>query len=137
MKFLIVDDDAVSRELLARILGIDPQHQTTVAKSGTEGWRILDDPGRSFDVAFIDLTMPEPDGFELLRRIRASSFLKSLEVVLCTGSNDRATVVKAARLGARHYIVKPCTEDIVARKLHQIRGDPAQPRPRRESAVIR
>jgi len=121
MKFLIVDDDPASRAVLTRILAANPEDQTTVADSGIAGWRILDDPGRSFDIAFLDLMMEEPDGFELLRRIRTSPLLRSLAVVLCTASNDRATVIKAAQLGARHYIVKPCTAEIVTPKVQLIR----------------
>ena len=121
MKILIVDDDPVSREILRKIIVARTTHQVTVAENGTTGWALLDDPSRYFDVAFLDLTMPPPDGFELLQRIRRSPLLSAVEVVLCTGSNDRATIAKAIQLGARHYIVKPCGEAVVLAKLQQIR----------------
>jgi CheY-like chemotaxis protein len=120
MKILIVDDDPVSREVLRKIIVARTTHQVTVAENGTIGWALLDDPSRYFDVAFLDLTMPAPDGFELLQRIRRSPLLSSVEVVLCTGSNDRATIARAIQLGARHYIVKPCNEAVVLAKLLQI-----------------
>jgi CheY-like chemotaxis protein len=119
MKILIADDDPVSRAVLAKIIATQEEHQTTMAEDGHAAWALLDDPARSFDVAFIDLSMPKVDGFELLRRIRNSPLLKSIEVVLCTGSNDRATVVKAVGLGARHYLVKPCAAEAVLAKLRQ------------------
>ena len=120
MKLLIVDDDPTTREILRNILTARPGCQVTVAADGKKGWELLDDPGYSFDVVFLDLMMPEPDGFEVLRRIRASSFLQSLKVVLLTGVNDRASVTRAIQLGARHYLVKPCNEGLINAKLDQI-----------------
>jgi CheY-like chemotaxis protein len=120
MRILIADDDPVSRTVLAKILQAHPEHVTTVADDGAAAWALLDDPARSFDVLFLDLSMPRLDGFELLKKIRGNPFLKSLEIVVCTGSADRATVIKAAQLGARHYLVKPCTEPVVLAKLRQL-----------------
>jgi CheY-like chemotaxis protein len=120
MRILIADDDPVSRTVLAKIISAHPEHTTTTVEDGAAAWGLLDDPGRSFDVLFLDLSMPKMDGFELLKRIRDNRLLlKSLEVVLCTAANDRESVIKAATLGARHYIVKPCTEAVVMAKLRQ------------------
>lgn len=124
MRILIADDDPVSRAVLAKILSLHEEHSTTVVEDGAAAWSMLDDPGRSFDVLFLDLNMPKMDGFELLKKIRDNRLLlKSLEVVLCTSSNDRASVIKAATLGARHYLVKPCTEAVVMAKLRQFQAE--------------
>ena len=119
MRILIADDDPTSRTLLTKIISILPEHSVTAVEDGSAAWQLLDDPGRSFDVLFLDLNMPHVDGFELLGRIRQSPNLKSLEVVLVTAATDRATVIKAAQLGARHYLVKPCSIAAVAAKLKQ------------------
>jgi len=121
MKILIVDDDASSRTVLHKIISSQPEHQITVADGGPAAWALLDDPLRIFDVVFLDLSMPEMDGFALLQKIRASPVLRSLEVVLCTGSNDRTTVVRAVQLGVRHYMVKPVGAGAVRAKLEQLR----------------
>ena len=119
MKILIADDDPVSRTLLAKIVETLPDHQVTEVSDGHAAWALLDDPARSFDVVFVDLLMPRVDGFELLKRIRTSPILKSTEVIVCSGANDRASVVKAVQLGARHYLVKPCSPEAVLAKLRQ------------------
>ena len=119
MKILIADDDPVSRAVLAKIIALQPDHQITVAEDGRATWALLDDAARSFDVVFLDLSMPKVDGFELLKRIRESPLLKSTEVILCTGANDRASVVKAVGMGVKHYLVKPCTAEVVLAKLRQ------------------
>lgn len=133
MKILIADDDRSSSALLARILARDPEHQITVVEDGAATWRMLDDPARSFDVLFLDLSMPKIDGYTLLQRIQQSLLLKSLEVVVCTSANERASVVRAIQLGARHYLVKPCSETLVLEKLRQLQPDP-DPTPERRFA---
>ncbi len=127
MKILIVDDEPVSRTVLSKILASHPEHQVTVADNGEDAWAILDDPARSFDIAFLDLSMPAPDGFELIRRVRQSPLLKSLEIVLTTSSSDRPTVTKAIQLGVRHYVVKPCTEAVILLKIQQIQAAASSP----------
>ncbi len=130
MKILIVDDDPVSLAVLQQILTALGGHQVTGVPDARSAWALLDNPARYFDVAFIDLSMPEIDGFQLLHRIRHSPLLASVEVVICTGSKDRATLAKAIKLGVRHYLVKPATKQIVQAKLHQIR--PPDPQAERQ-----
>jgi two-component system chemotaxis response regulator CheY len=120
MRILIVEDDPVSRAVLAKILEGMPEHKTTVAVDGEIAWGLLDDPGRSFHVLFLDLDLPKLSGFDILQRVHESPFLKDMHVVLCTGAHDRATVLKAAQFGVVHYIVKPCTDAVVRAKLKQL-----------------
>lgn len=120
INILIAEDDAVSAAVLQKIVGLQPENKTTVATDGAAAWALLDDPGRSFDILFLDLNLPKLSGFEVWARVRESSQLKSLQVVFCTASNDRDTVNKAVSLGARHYLVKPCTEQNVTAKLQQL-----------------
>ena len=120
MKILIADDELNSREVLAAIIKKRPEHHVTVVEDGAAGWAMLNDTGRSFDVAFLDVQMPGMGGLELLQRLKESPFYRSVQVVLCTASKDRPTIAKAIQLGARHYLVKPCTEAAIADKLRQI-----------------
>src|ERR1051325_4048877 len=122
MKILVVDDDPVSRRVLRQILAsTEPDCVIAEAACGEEACALLERANHGFDVLFLDISMPDYDGLELLARFRRSAALKTLPVVLCTSSNDRATVIKAAAAGARHYIVKPPAAAIVAEKLKLIR----------------
>ncbi len=127
MKILIVEDDPVSREVLRMILASRGGFHVTLADNGNDAWALLDDPSRYFDVVFLDIAMPEPDGLEILSRIRSSPLHRSLHVIMCTSSNDRATVIKAIQLGAQHYMVKPATEASVMAKLRIIQPDLPEP----------
>ena len=120
MRILVAEDEPVSRAVLTKILASQPENRVTVVEDGAAAWAMLDDPSRSFDVIFLDLDMPKLNGFALLERIQRSALLKSMEVVLCTAAKDRPTVVKAVGLGIRHYLVKPCTEELVLAKLRQL-----------------
>jgi CheY-like chemotaxis protein len=102
-------------------LSAQPERQLTLAEGGAEAWARLDDPGRYFDIVFLDVSMPDPDGLEIVRRLRESPLHKSVQIVLCTASKDRETVTKAVQLGVRHYIVKPCSAPVVMAKMQQIK----------------
>jgi two-component system chemotaxis response regulator CheY len=120
MKILIADDDATSRAILRKICAFSPEHQVTEAADGAAAWALLDDPNRYFDVVFLDLDMPRVDGFEIVKRLGASPLHVRVQIVLCTASNDRPTLLKAIQAGVKHFIAKPCTEATVRAKLAQV-----------------
>jgi two-component system chemotaxis response regulator CheY len=122
MKILIVDDDPVSRRILREIVATMPGHQVTEAPDGGVAWELLDHPSRYFDVVFLDVSMPQTNGLQLLKRIRDSQHLFSTRVVMCTATSDRATVSNAIQLGTRHFIVKPATAGLVQTKLRDIQA---------------
>jgi len=120
MKILVADDDTIFRETISAILKKWPEHHVTVVEDGTAAWSMLNDTGRSFDVAFLDVKMPGMGGLELLKRLRESPFYRSVHIIICTASNDRSTIAQAIQLGTRHYMVKPCNEATIAEKLRQV-----------------
>jgi two-component system, chemotaxis family, chemotaxis protein CheY len=117
LKILIVEDDAVSAELLRDILNMEPGRDIKLAATGWDAWKMLTGFRDGFDVVILDLSLPELDGLELLKRIKASPALKSLPVIVCTGKSDRDTVAQVLALGIRHYIVKPISPGVVSAKL--------------------
>src|SRR6185436_2804626 len=60
-----------------------------------------------FDLAVLDIEMPELNGFELLARIRADSALRQLPVMMLTGHDDMASIDRAYRLRANAFSSKP------------------------------
>ena len=122
MKILIADDDPVSRRVLKQILSADPAYEVVEAEEGNAAWTKLNTPAHGFDAVFLDISMPGLDGIQLFQQMRSIPSLATLPVILCTSSNDRATVIKAASVGARHYIVKPPSAPVVFMKLQQAMG---------------
>jgi two-component system, chemotaxis family, chemotaxis protein CheY len=120
LKILVVEDDAVSAELLRDILNMEPGRDLKFAATGWDAWKMLTGFHDGFDLVILDLALPEIDGLELLKRIKASPTLKSLPVIVCTGKSDRNTVGQVLALGIKHYIVKPISPGVVAAKLADV-----------------
>ena len=107
-KIIIIDDDWDFLELMkARLAG-----------AGFQQVRIIDDPqkaaaliqgGEVFDIALIDMTMPEMDGFQILDLIKNNS--PRTECLIVTGMNDVRIAVQCLRKGAYDYLVKPVSEE--------------------------
>lgn len=107
MNILIADDEEGCRDLLRDIFAPTPEVTLTMTCDGAQAWWALTEPQQRFDLGIFDLKMPVVDGLALIARIRTAAHLRHLPVILCTGTSDRETVAKAARLSINHYVVKP------------------------------
>jgi len=101
-RVLVVDDDAILRDVLAEMLR-EAGLEVETAESGAEALSKLD--GAGMDVILSDVTMPGMDGIDLLRRVRERDL--DLPVVLMTGMPTLASAVKAVEYGAFRYLSKP------------------------------
>ena len=99
---LVVDDDTDVRALLVAVLSRD-RFVVTEAASGTEAMAHLS--REEFDVAVVDVKLPDHSGLEILRWARASEI--DTELVVLTGHAHVETAVEAMRLGAYDFIGKP------------------------------
>jgi CheY-like chemotaxis protein len=126
MNILVVEDDPTSAAVLQKTVE-NLGHGVTVAPNGRAAWDLLDDPSRFFDLVYVDLNLPEVDGFELIRRIRSSSILSSLDIVVCTASRDTPSFRRAVDLGVHDYVLKPATPARISRQITAIeqRKNPA------------
>lgn len=101
-KILIVDDDEYVLKSLSAILG--EEHEVMTAGSGAEALKLLQKA--SFDLAIVDIRMPDVDGFEVLEGIK--KFSPATVIVMLTGYASIETAVRAIKEGAYDYLVKPC-----------------------------
>ena len=119
-KILVVDDEAIARANLARVLAHDG-HETAQAGSGSIALEMLQHG--EYDLVLTDLIMPDMGGLELLERVRAR--FPGTEVIVVTGYPMVETAVEAMRKGAYHYLAKPYQLDearlLVARALEKRR----------------
>ncbi|MFN8644943.1 MAG: response regulator [Candidatus Binatia bacterium] len=106
---LIVDDDRVLRERLARAFRERGYDVRTAADFEQAVAVATDDPP---ELALVDLRMPGGSGLDLVRRLRALD--ETTRVVVLTGYGSIATAIDAVRLGATHYLPKPAdVQDII------------------------
>jgi two-component system chemotaxis response regulator CheY len=118
MKIFLIDDDAVSRILLRRILERNLSSELAEAINGRLAWEMLSQ-GTPPDLCILDVMMPEMGGVELLTRIRADPRLKSTKVIICTAVSNRATITQIAGLGLDGYIVKPFNSATVLEQVNK------------------
>ncbi len=101
---LVVDDDRVGRHLLTALLTPEGYHLIT-ASSGVDALAMASD--HLPDVVLLDVMMPDIDGFEVCRRIRADDRLSETPVIMITALNDRASRLQGIEVGADDFLSKP------------------------------
>ena len=114
MKILIVDDDDTTRLILAETLrGLG--HEVVEAADGASAWAML--RAQAFPVVITDWNMPEVDGLELCRRIRAGHGTKYTYVMLLTVFSGKESFLAGMEAGADDFITKPLDEQQLAARL--------------------
>ncbi|PLX31455.1 MAG: hybrid sensor histidine kinase/response regulator, partial [Ignavibacteria bacterium] len=116
-QLLVVDDELGMREGVRRIFTMEG-YDVTVAENGTEG--IARGSEREFDVAVIDLKMPDHDGVTVLRRLR--EIHPDTEYLIITAFAGIDTAVEATKHGAYTYIPKPFTPDQIVFEVNRALG---------------
>jgi adenylate cyclase len=101
---LVVDDDAVSRRMLTSLLEQEG-HRVDTAVDGRQALeRLHADP---FDVALLDVLMPELDGYEVLAHMKDDDVLRHVPVLMITALDDVRSAVRCIEMGADDYLLKP------------------------------
>ena len=101
-KILVVDDEAVMRNLLLKIL---EQEGYLIRLAGSYSEAIEKLEGESFELILADVKMPGKTGFELLQEVKQR--WPQIGVIMMTGYGDAYTVKEALMMGADEYITKP------------------------------
>ncbi|MBQ8597899.1 MAG: response regulator [Lachnospiraceae bacterium] len=115
---LLVDDAAFMRMMLKDIL---TKNGYTVAGEAENGLKAID-KFRELqpDLALMDITMPEMDGLQALKKIKAE--WPDAKVVMCSAMGQQAMVIEAIQSGARDFIVKPFQPDRVLEAVKKVVG---------------
>jgi adenylate cyclase len=101
---LVVDDDPVSRRMLTRLLEQEGHRVDTAANGRQALERLHGDP---FDLALLDVLMPELDGYEVLAHMKEDDVLRHVPVLMITALDDIRSAVRCIELGADDYLLKP------------------------------
>lgn len=116
-RLLVIDDELGMREGIRRIFRLEG-YDVTVAENGSDGITI--GSAQEFDVALIDLKMPDMDGLTVLRRLRERS--PDTEYMIITAFAGIDTAVEATKHGAYTYIPKPFTPDQIVFEVNRALG---------------
>ena len=119
-KILLVDDAAFMRKVIKDTLskaGYTDLHEAVDGADAVEKYNSLKP-----DLVLMDITMPNMDGLEALKAIRAKD--GSANVVMCSAMGQETMVIDAIRSGAKDFIVKPFKPERVLKTVTSIVGEP-------------
>ena len=115
MNILIAEDELVSRLLLEATLKQEGFAFTSVS-NGQQAWEALQ--RNTFSVLITDYRMPEVDGFELTRRLRAAGQAHYTYVILLTAAEGKTHHLEAIEAGVDDFITKPFEAELLYTRLH-------------------
>jgi len=128
MRVLIVEDDLTSRKLLQKI--VSPYGEADIAVNGQESIEAFEtalEGGNPYDLVCMDIMMPEMDGQEALKKIRAAEKAKGIrnseevKVIMITALDDPKNVVEAYyKGGATSYVPKPIDRQLFLQLLRNL-----------------
>lgn len=122
LRILVVDDEEPIRRLVERMLATSG-HEVTVASNGVKALRQLD--AASFDLVITDLVMPELEGLQLLRELRARHSPPKVIAMSSGGRGGANYLEMAASLGASATLPKPFTQRELTDTIARVLSDPA------------
>ena len=117
-KILIVDDAAFMRMMIKDVLtknGFEVIGEAENGKVAIERYKELQP-----DLVIMDITMPEMNGIDALKGIKAAN--NAAKVVMCSAMGQQAMVIEAIQSGAKDFIVKPFQADRVCEAVRKVLG---------------
>jgi diguanylate cyclase (GGDEF)-like protein len=105
MKILVADDDAVSRRVLGAMLA-KWGYEVISASDGAEAWEVLQRP-EAPQLAILDWMMPNLDGPDVCKNVRAHPEIPYVYILLLTGRNLERDLIEGLEAGADDYLTKP------------------------------
>jgi two-component system chemotaxis response regulator CheY len=115
-KALVVDDSRAMRSILSKIL-VKLGFEVLQAGDGKEALAVLEHESFGVELVLSDWNMPEMNGLEFVKAMRAEPRCASVPVVMVTTETHIDQMVTALEAGANEYIMKPFTAEMVEDKL--------------------
>ena len=118
---MVVDDSVTVRKVTSRFLerqGFD----VALAKDGVDAVAQLNEMERIPDLMLLDIEMPRMDGFEVASRVRHTSRLKDIPIIMITSRTGEKHRERAMSLGVNHYMGKPYQEGVLLETIQELTG---------------
>lgn len=117
-KIMVVDDAAFMRMMIKNTLTKTGYTDIVEAQDGAEAVTKYDE--EKPDMVFMDITMPNMDGLQALKKIKESH--PDAKIVMCTAMGQESMVVDAIKSGAKDFIVKPFNQERIVETVKTILG---------------
>ncbi len=116
-KILLIDDDSSFLGQAIELLKKNG-YKVGFALNAEDGLTML--RKIQYDLIILDINMPLKNGFDVLKDLKTNKSLKLIPVLMSTSESDKEIVLKAIKLGADDYIVKPLDEKVLLNKVHSL-----------------
>ena len=122
LKILLVDDSMSARMLLKQAFPevIQKRAQFFEASDGLQCLELFKTVQPH--IVFLDLTMPNMNGLELVKKVRAEAKYADMPIIMVTTEGGKTEVITALKAGVNNYIVKPFTPQVLKEKLEAVLG---------------
>jgi len=121
LKLLVVDDSSTMRRIIKNTLARLGYKDILEGADGVEGWNAIDS-NPDVEMLITDWNMPEMNGLELVKKVRADERFVDLPIIMVTTEGGKAEVITALKAGVNNYIVKPFTPQVLKEKLGAVMG---------------
>jgi len=119
MKFLVVDDSSTMRRIIKNTLGRLGHKEILEAEDGAKAWEVMEQ-NDDIDILVTDWNMPEMNGLELVKKVRAEDKYSEMPIIMVTTEGGKSEVITALKAGVNNYIVKPFTPQVLQEKLEAV-----------------
>jgi len=121
LKLLVVDDSSTMRRIIKNTLARLGYKDILEGEDGVQGWAAMD-ANPDIDMLITDWNMPEMNGLELVKKVRADDRFTDIPIIMVTTEGGKAEVITALKAGVNNYIVKPFTPQVLKEKLGAVMG---------------
>jgi len=116
---LVVDDSRIMRNIVKNSFSdLKIPCEFLEAENGAKALQLLET--NKVSIVFLDWNMPEMDGMQFLKKVRAMPDYRELPIVMVTSEAAKYNVVEALQSGATDYIVKPVNQKVFMQKISEI-----------------
>lgn len=116
---LVVDDDEFQRKIIGRLLEAENYH-LVFAASGIEALNVMRKVQP--DIILMDVMMPDMDGIEATRHLKAAPQIAKVPVIMMTGNSEGQIVIDSLKAGAADFVVKPLDRATLIAKIVHVLG---------------
>ena len=118
-RILVVEDNPVFEKQIQKSVGIlGVGSEISFCRTGAQAFELLNDPQAEFDLALVDLGLPDIDGVKVIERIRCR--FAEMPILVISVTSSESAVLSAIRAGARGYLLKGESEDAIARAIDDV-----------------
>ena len=105
-RVLVCEDEDSIREFVVINL-VRSGYEVVDVNCGEDALKAYDEKDGGFDVALLDIMMPEMDGYEVLQHLKSNPETNNIPVIIMSALSDMQSIVKGYQLGATEYVTKP------------------------------